>query len=122
MAETPSPVTCVTCRQPVPEATERLRYFTQSARKPEADAVANFLEELDELTGFLETLFNLLAAVPASALSAPLLAQCHHLGWALAEETRQRVQVAAAAWEVREQQCTQQTQAGGPQPTPEQED
>lgn len=50
LAETPSPGTCVTCRQPVPDATERLHYFAQSALKPQADEVENFLEELQELT------------------------------------------------------------------------
>jgi hypothetical protein len=96
------PVQCVTCRQPVPESTEQLNYFAQSALKAEADDVENFLTELRDITRYIEALFILLTEAPKSALDDNLLSRSHHLGWSLAQEARQRVELVYEAQELRE--------------------
>jgi len=87
MAMQQSPVRCISCRQPVPENTD-LDYFGQILSKPEADDVGNFLDEIRDITSYIDALFTLLANAEASVLDDRLLLHCHHLGWALTGEVQ----------------------------------
>ncbi len=102
MAIQQSPVRCITCLQPVPESMEQLDYLAQTALKPEADDVENFLAEIRDITEYIEALFTLLAGVPTMVLDDTLLHRCHHFGWALAQEARHRVELADEALKIRE--------------------
>jgi hypothetical protein len=87
---------------------EQLDYFAQVALKPAANDVENFLAETRDITEYIEALFTLLAGVPMSVLDDSLLRRCHHLGWALAQEARHRVELADGALELREKRLAEE--------------
>jgi hypothetical protein len=92
-------LTCVTCRQPVPEDIEQLDYFGQVALRPAVNDVGNFLEESYSLVESIGALFKLLSNVDKSALDDALLSQCFWMGWELTDEAVRRVKLAQTAWQ-----------------------
>src|SRR5712691_13079669 len=97
MAPQDSPVLCVTCRQAVPESVPDISYFAGTCLKPAADDVGAFLDDLRDLSKYLEAVLRLLCEDPTC--DDDLLSDSLNLGWALASEARRRVQLAHDAWE-----------------------
>ena len=100
MAIKDSPVLCPACRQAVPESVEEINYFGGTCTRPAVDDVGCFLDDLRDLTSYLEALFRLLCSVEDSALDRDFLRDCLNLGWALASETRRRQSLADDAWTI----------------------
>jgi hypothetical protein len=98
MTPTDSPVLCVTCRQAVPESIPNINYFSGNLTKPTSDDVGCFLDDLRDLTSYLEALFRLLCNMEDSALDRHFLSDCLSLGWELASEARRRQALADDAW------------------------
>lgn len=83
----------------MPESIDDISYFAGTCLKPAADEVGAFLDDLRDLSKYLEALFRLLCVAEPNALDDDLLSDCLNLGWALSSETRRRVQLADDAWE-----------------------
>jgi hypothetical protein len=111
MTPTDAPVLCVTCRQAVPESIPDIRYFSGNMTKPASDDVGCFLDDLRDLTSYLEALFRLLCSMEDSALDSHFLHNCLHLGWALASETRRRQALADGAWQLVEKRICADAEA-----------
>jgi len=93
-----SQVLCPTCRQDVPAAIKDLDYFAQNCLRPAADDVGCFLDDLRDLSAYMEALFKMLSHLEESALDYAFLGDCLNLGWALASESRRRHALAEKAW------------------------
>jgi hypothetical protein len=109
-----SPVLCPACRQDVPESVADLNYFAGNCTRPAVDDVGAFLDDLRDLTAYLETLFKLLCHMEDSALDHQFLHHCLYLGWALASETRQRHALADDAWTIVEKRLYAEAHATPP--------
>jgi hypothetical protein len=58
MAESKSPIICVTCKRPFPEdlkADDSPRYFAQSPLLPRSDDAHDFKDEADQIVRFIES-------------------------------------------------------------------
>jgi len=93
-------VKCPACEQDVPESVKELHYFAANCLKPEVDDVGCFLDDLRDLTSYMEALMRLLCSVDDSSLDSDFLHDCLNFGWALASETRRRQALADDAWTI----------------------
>jgi hypothetical protein len=111
MSEHKSPLRCITCYQPLPQDVEHIHYFSQCSLSPEDDDADGLLVEVQDLSRYMHTLFQLLFEANASSLDDQLLHNCHELALDLAEEATRRTALALDALRLREERQREQAQA-----------